>query len=483
MFFRQIVDEKLAQYAYLIGCQATREAILIDPERDIDRYIRLAEKEGLEIVAVADTHIHADYLSGTREFAERGVRVYASDEGGPDWRYEWLQGSDYSYQLLHHGDTFRIGNIELKGLHTPGHTPEHMCYLVTDFGGGADQPMGMVSGDFVFVGDLGRPDLLESAAGVQGVMVPSAKQLYRSVQRFLELDDYLQIWPGHGAGSACGKALGAVPETTVGYEKRFNGAIQEAYRGEEPFVAAILDGQPEPPMYFARMKRDNRVGARVLGDLPNPHLLSIGELGELSGRTDVVVVDARLNRDAFLMAHLPGSLSAPFNKTFNTVVGSFVEENEEIYLIIEEACLAEAVRDLVRIGLDNIVGYATPDMIETYRENGGAMASIPEMKMDDIEELVKREDIVLLDVRNASEWSAARVPDSLNIAYPRLYVRRDEVPQSKTLAVYCVTGGRSSVAAALLKRLGHEVIFLDGDFRDWSSRNEIASGTPAAELA
>lgn len=480
MFFRQIADEKLAQYAYLVGCQATGEALVIDPERDIDRYIRIAEKNGLEIVAVADTHIHADYLSGAREFAERGVHVYASDEGDADWKFEWLIGSAYSHTMLTDGDTFRVGNIEFKAVYSPGHTPEHLSYLITDLGGGADQPIGLASGDFVFVGDLGRPDLLESAAGVVGVMEPSARKLYDSVQRFLEMDDYLQVWPAHGAGSACGKALGAIPETTVGYERRFNGAIQAAIRGEDEFVSAILDGQPEPPMYFARMKRDNKLGPKVLGDLPNPHLMSLGELNALSGRTDVAVIDARMDREGFLHGHLPGSLLAPFTKSFNTVVGSFVDDETDIYLIIDEAHVDEAVRDLIRIGLDRVVGYATPDMLELHREKGGTLDSMPRAHMNDIPRL-QQEGITILDVRNLTEWEASRVPGSENIAYTRLWVRRNEVEAGKKYALHCMTGGRSSVSAALLKRLGHDVMFLDGDFTPWASEHEFESGPAVAE--
>ncbi|MDX1673045.1 MAG: MBL fold metallo-hydrolase, partial [Balneolaceae bacterium] len=221
MFFKQIFEEKLAQYAYLIGCQQTGEAIIIDPMRDVDQYFELASKHRLRITAAADTHIHADYLTGLRELAERGVRVLASDEGDEDWKYEWLKGSDYDYQLLHDGDTFEIGNISFTAHHTPGHTPEHLSYTVTDRAG-ADGPMGMLSGDFVFVGDLGRPDLLETAAGQKGVMESSARTLYESVREFRKLPEYLQVWPAHGAGSACGKTLGSVPETTVGYELRFN---------------------------------------------------------------------------------------------------------------------------------------------------------------------------------------------------------------------------------------------------------------------
>ncbi|MBT3448295.1 MAG: MBL fold metallo-hydrolase [Bacteroidetes Order II. Incertae sedis bacterium] len=480
MLFRQIWDQKLAQYAYLIGCQATGEAIIVDPERDIDVYLELAEKEGLEITAVADTHIHADYLSGAREFAERGVKVYASDEGDADWKYEWLIGSDYNYQLVLDKDEFMIGNIKLTVVHSPGHTPEHIAFLVTDMGGGADRPMGILTGDFVFVGDLGRPDLLESAAGVVGVMEPSARTLYKSVQDFLELDDFLQVWPAHGAGSACGKALGAVPMSTVGYEREFNAAIDSAKRSEDEFVAAILDGQPEPPMYFARMKRDNKIGPKVLGSLPQPKHLFVDDLKALSGNTDVAVLDTRLDRSAFMARHLPGSLYAGFNKSFNSAAGSIIEEDMDIYLIIEADQVEEAVRDLIRIGLDNIKGYATPATLEAYAEAHGEMASIREINIKDVASVVENEnDVVVLDVRNKAEHDAAYIPDSANIAYTRMWVRRDEVP-SGTKAIHCVSGGRAAVSTALLARLGHNVIFINGEFEEWSASEGavVAHGEP-----
>ncbi|MFT3881547.1 MAG: MBL fold metallo-hydrolase [Gemmatales bacterium] len=220
MFLRMVYDDKLAEAAYLIGCQKTGDAIVIDPQRDVDRYETLAAANGLRIVAVAETHIHADFLSGARELAEKGAKVYVSDEGDADWKYQWLNlktgGGSYAYQLLKDGDTFKVGNIEFKAVHTPGHTPEHLSYMVTDRGGGADKPLGVATGDFVFVGDLGRPDLLESAAGVVGKADSSAHQLYQTVRKFMDWPDYLQVWPAHGAGSACGKALGAVPQSTVG---------------------------------------------------------------------------------------------------------------------------------------------------------------------------------------------------------------------------------------------------------------------------
>jgi hydroxyacylglutathione hydrolase len=268
MYFRQIFDPELAQYAYIIGCQATGEALVIDPERDIDRYVEIAGEEGLRIVAVTETHIHADFLSGAREFAEQhGVKLYLSDEGDENWKYFWAKDSDYDVTFLKDGDVFDVGNIRIRAVHTPGHTPEHVSFLVTDRGGGASEPMGIASGDFVFVGDLGRPDLLETAAGVAGAREPSARRLFDSTKRFLALDDHVQVWPGHGAGSACGKALGAVPQSTVGYERRFNAGL--SFDEEQSFVDAILDGQPEPPIYFARMKELNKSGVPILGDPPS----------------------------------------------------------------------------------------------------------------------------------------------------------------------------------------------------------------------
>ncbi len=281
MLFRMIYDSRLAQAAYLIGCQKTGEAIVFDPERDVDRYIDIAKQNGLRIVGVAETHIHADFLSGAREMAERtGATVYVSKMGAPDWTSRWLTqktgGGAYPHKELKDGDSFRIGNIDFVAMYTPGHTPEHMAYLVVDRGGNANEPMGVVTGDFVFVGDLGRPDLLESAAGVEGMARPSAHTLWKSARRFLEdLPDWLQVWPAHGAGSACGKALGAVPQSTVGYERRFNPALRAA-SDEHRFVNFILEGQPEPPTYFARMKKENRDGPAVLGGLPQPRELTDG---------------------------------------------------------------------------------------------------------------------------------------------------------------------------------------------------------------
>lgn len=478
MFFRQILDEKLAQYAYLIGCQRTGEAVLVDPERDIDRYVELAAREGLRITAVTETHIHADFLSGAREFANRyGTRVYLSDEGDDDWKHRWPDEDGIDWVPLHDGATFRVGNIELRVIHTPGHTPEHVVFLVTDHGGGADEPMGLLSGDFVFVGDLGRPDLLETAARVAGAREPSARRLYGSVQGFLDMPEYLQVWPGHGAGSACGKALGAVPETTVGYELRFSPAIQAARRGEDAFVRYILDGQPEPPLYFARMKRDNKLGAPILGSLPAPRHLAADELGTLAGRDDIVVIDTRPDRSGFMARHLPGAIYAPLTKSFNTAVGSVVaDETTPLYLIIEPGALEGAIRDLVRIGYDTIEGWADHETMEQYFDAGGSSSAIDEVDFTGMREGLEKGEGTVLDVRYASEFGAAHVPGAVNASYTRLPEALEELPDHGPLLVHCQSGARAAVAASYLAREGRSVRYVNDLFASYAAGSPVERG-------
>mgnify|MGYP001386719244 CR=1 FL=1 len=464
MYFKQFFDEKLAQYAYLIGCQAEGTAVIIDPMRDIDQYIDAAAKEKLTIIAAADTHIHADYISGLREFAERGVKIYASDEGDKEWKYEWLLNSEYDYELLKDGDEFEIGNILIKAWHTPGHTPEHLSYLITDRAA-AEEPLGIVTGDFIFVGDVGRPDLLETAAGQENVMEDSARTLFKSVEKFKEVDSHLQIWPGHGAGSACGKALGAVPVSTAGYELKYNNSIKAA-TAEQSFVDFILDGQPEPPFYFARMKRDNKMGPRVLPHIPEPVHLSQDEIRRVMEDEKTVVLDTR-DASTFAGGHLPRSLLAPLNRSFNTIAGSYIMEEERIVLVVEESRVKEAVLDLYRIGLDHVTGYLTPADIEEYVSGGGHLETLTLESFDEIYDYIHNDAYQILDVRKDSEYQAGNVEGAHNIAHTRMHARRGELPEDKALVVHCQAGGRASVAAAYLKRKGHDVILIDDSFNNY----------------
>jgi len=464
MYFKQFFDEKLAQYAYMIGCQANGTAVIIDPMRDIDQYIDHAAKQNLTIVAAADTHIHADYISGLREFADRGVKVYASDEGDKEWKYEWLKSSDYNYQLLNDGDEFSIGNITIKAWHTPGHTPEHLSYFITD-GATADEPLGIATGDFVFVGDVGRPDLLESAAGQQNVMEPSARTLFGSVEEFKKMPEYMQIWPGHGAGSACGKALGAIPESTVGYELRFNNSLKSA-TSEDNFVKFILEGQPEPPLYFSRMKRDNKMGPALTNGLPNPERLTLKQLEKAIAEDNNVILDTR-ERNEFADGHLPGSLLSPLNKQFNTVAGSYITEDEQILLVVDEHRLDEAVRDLFRIGLDNVAGYITLKDLQTYKEKGG---ELEKLETGTFETVDHQSDGEVLDVRKASEFREGHVDGASNIAHTRLLSRKEELNKDSRYYVHCQAGARSAVASALLKCEGFDVVLIDDEFANYKRK-------------
>lgn len=453
MFLRQISDAALAQYSYMIGCQRSGEAVVVDPERDIDRYLEEAAAAGLKITAVAETHIHADFVSGAREFAQRdpAIKLYLSAEGGEFWKSVWAEGLP-GYQPLRDGDSFTIGNIELRAVHTPGHTPEHMVFLVTDHGGGANEPIALLSGDFLFVGDAGRPDLLEQAAGLEGTQEAGAKALYQSLRKVSELPCHVQVLPAHGAGSACGKALGAVPNSTFGYEEKFNPALKLALNsGESEFVNFILSGQPEPPGYFANMKHMNRVGPALLGAVPKPPLVRLGDIAGRLGESGFVVLDTR-SREAFLKSHLRGSLFAPAQK-FSDFAGSYLSPEQEIVIVVSNSGGAEEfVRQLVRIGFDHVAGILPASEVDAAPAE--LCAAIETVDFGGVGDLLSGgAKPALLDVRKATEFAAGHLRGAKNIAHTRLLPRLEEIPAGPLL-VSCQSGTRAAGACAFLARHG-----------------------------
>ncbi len=462
MILKRFYDEALAQASYLVGCQATGEAIVVDPLRAVEPYIEAARSEGLTITHVTETHIHADFVSGSRELVHRtGATLLLSDEGGPDWRYAFAHRD--GAHLLSDQDTFRIGNILFEVLHTPGHTPEHLTFLVTDTAG-ADEPMGALTGDFLFVGDVGRPDLLEKAAKVEGTMEAGARQLFESLARFSNHEDWLQIWPGHGAGSACGKGLGAVPGSTLGYERRFNPAF--AHEREEDFVAWVLSGQPDPPAYFAQMKRINRDGPPILGGPPEIRALAPDTLAE--ALDDGVVVDVR-PADAFAGAHIPGVLNIPLNGSFTTMSGWLLPYDRPLHLIAESSGDAhEAARHLSSIGLDRLQGYWPTTVISEWARAGNALQTVGRMTPEELEDQLGNGDVHLVDVRWQREWDDGRIPGARHISLGELEQRVGEIPDDRPVVLGCATGRRSAIAASLLQRRGlDEVINLEGGFHRW----------------
>ena len=470
MFLRRFYDDGLAQASWMIGCQATGDAIVIDANRDIRQYLDAAAAERLRITMVTETHIHADYVSGSRELAQAtGATLLLSAEGGPDWQYAFAATD--GARLLHDGDVLKVGNIKIEVLHTPGHTPEHLSFLVTDTAG-ADAPIGIVSGDFVFVGDVGRPDLLERAAKVANTMEAGAHQLFQSLERFRALPDFVQVWPGHGAGSACGKALGAIPTSTVGYEKRFNWGVGTT--DEAAFVRLVLEGQPEPPRYFAEMKRINRDGPTLLGGFPTPVEGDLATL-ERARAGGGVVIDTRA-ADLFAAGHLPGTLNIPLNKSFSTWAGWLVPYDVDIHLIAEDAAtVARAVRELAMIGLDRVTGWYATAVVTAWRDAGRHLGTIATLEPAALAPRLAAGDVTLVDVRNRSEWEAGHLPHALHIPLGHLAARLAEIPRDRPIVVQCQSGARSAIAASHLQRLGVvDVHDLLGGFQRWSAeRREV----------
>jgi hydroxyacylglutathione hydrolase len=465
MLLKRFYDEGLAQASYLIGCQATGDAIVVDPNRDVAQYVEAAAREGLAIRHVTETHIHADFVSGARELAARtGAMLYLSAEGGPDWQYGWA--AEAGATLVHEGDTIRVGKVVLTVRHTPGHTPEHLMFEVLD-SAGATEPMGVLTGDFVFVGDVGRPDLLEKAAKVANTMEAGAKQLYASLQRFKTLPDWVQIWPGHGAGSACGKALGAVPTSTVGYERRFNWGLADVT--EAAFVATVLEGQPEPPVYFAEMKRINRDGPRLLSPngqaAPAPGAVPMAEVPALLA-SGAVVVDTR-EASAFAAGHLPGTLSIPLNKSFSTWAGWLVPYDRPFYILAAESAMGSAVRELQMIGLDDIAGVVDPAALGSWTASGRPLVTVPQLAPADLASALAR-GVTLVDVRGRAEWAGGHIPGARHIPLGELRSRVSELPAGRPVVVQCQGGVRSAIGASVLQAAGvPDVTNLSGGYSAW----------------
>jgi hydroxyacylglutathione hydrolase len=460
MLLKRLYDDTLAQASYLIGCEQTRTAVVVDPNRDIERYIDAAKREKMRIAYVTETHIHADFVSGARDLARAtGATLVLSGEGGPDWLYAFAKTDDAL--VVRGGDRFKAGSVWFDVRHTPGHTPEHICFLVTD-AMTSDRPVGMLSGDFIFAGDVGRPDLLERAANVSGTMEAMARQLFQSLRATADLPDYLQLWPGHGAGSACGKSLGAMPSSTMGYERIANWAFQ--ITDEKAFVTEVLAGQPEPPAYFARMKQVNRDG-------PTPP--SVEPLRELT-LTDVrnaleakgPVVDVRATA-AFARGHIPGTLNIPTGTSFATWAGSLLPYDRNIVLLADDDDrIARARMLLSMIGIDRIAGFAGANVREEWARQYGPLQSTEQVG---VESLTNANHRMIVDVRRTSEWDEGHVPDAHHLYLGKLAELTKDLPRDTPIAVHCQGGTRSAIAASLLQSHGFtDVANVTGGFDAWT---------------
>lgn len=426
MFFKQFYNQHLSQASYLVGCQRTGEAIVIDPIRDISEYIEVAEAEGLSITHAAETHIHADFASGIRDIAYKlNSKLFVSGEGDNTLGYRNMpEGTTF----VKHHDKIKVGNVELQVLHTPGHTPESISFLLTDIGGGSDIPMGLFTGDFVFVGDIGRPDLLEKAVQIEGSTELGAKQMFESIQFVKDLPDYLQIWPGHGAGSPCGKALGAVPMSTLGYEKQNNWAFKQ--ENEALFIEELTSNQPEPPHHFAQMKNINQFGHNEY----TPY--GVYPSSDQSRRA----FDIR-TKEAYHGGHTKGTINIPFNKNFINQIGWYLNYEEEIDLIGDVADIEKARYTLQLIGYDLVAGYRKPQsQIVTESIHSADLAGDEEN---------------ILDVRNDEEWNRGHLPQAVHIPHGKLAITDVPFNYDDKIYVHCQSGVRSSIAIGLLEEKGY----------------------------
>lgn len=477
MFFRQIYEEGLAQASYVVGSPEAQAALVVDPRRDIDVYLDIARENELKIVGVTETHIHADFLSGARELAAAtGAVLHLSGEGGPDWRYRVESG--FNLRVVKDGDVISIGDVAVRVAHVPGHTPEHLMFIVSE-AASAPGPMIAMTGDFVFVGDIGRPDLLEAAVGVAGSAQAGARAMFASLRdKFAAVPDFVQIWPAHGAGSACGKALGAVPASTAGYERLTAWWAPYLQKGDvDGFTRELLDGQPDAPTYFARMKRLNRDGMRILGGLPVAAKLDIaGARIALSG--NAMLIDTR-DPAAYKAGHMTGALSIPDAPTFSTRAGWFAPPDVPIVLIARPERVDALVRALIRVGLDNIAGYIPAD---DPAPMGLELAPLESIDVAGARARVSTGEAVLLDVRTSLEYRHRHAPGALHVPAGQLLGRLDQVPRDRPLLVHCAGGSRSVCAASVLLARGYEhVVDVAGGFDAWEEAgNPVETSAPSA---
>lgn len=459
LFFERIYDETLSQASYIVGDTETKEAIVIDPKRDIDTYQEIAKANNLSISHITETHIHADFLSGSRELAAvTKAPLYLSDEGGKEWQY------DFPHQGLKDGDQIKIGKIIIDVIHTPGHTPESLTFLVKD---GTENSIKAITGDFIFVGDVGRPDLLEKAAGQIGSQEVGAKQLYHSIEKFLKLPDNTEIWPGHGAGSFCGKSLSNIPQSTLKQEKLTNPALQ--FSGKEAdFVNYILKDQPAPPKYFAMMKHLNKVDRPLLVAVPKLAKLNKQETDNAI-QNGLNVIDAR-PKSVSGKGFIKGSFLIENMKTFSTFAGSIVDYQNQIILIAEENQIEHLTRKLMRIGMDNIYGYIT-----NLSDYNLSLQKVKTIDTDTFKSYLENRNIQKIDVRTENEYKSGHINGVENIALNTLEKNLDKINKKEPVIIHCQSGARAAIAYSILIKHGFEnILNYSGGINDWmEKKNEL----------
>jgi hydroxyacylglutathione hydrolase len=453
LVFEQINVEGLAHLSYLIGDDQAGVAAVIDPRRDVDIYLQLARERGVRITHIIETHIHADFVSGSHELQARiGVPIY----GG--------KTDDYEFQLhqLQEGNELNLGKVKLKAIHTPGHTPEHISLLIYDDKQGT-KPFGIFTGDTVFNLDVGRPDLLGEERTQK-----LAAQLYHSLfNKLVPLGDRIEVYPCHGAGSSCGKSIGDRRQSTIGNERVFSQAFQQ--RTEAEFIKWLLQDMPEPPRHYARLKKVNAKGAKVKGCVPTLQPLSPQEFQEKMQAENTVVVDTR-SILAFGGGHISGAINIALRPAFPNWVGQMIDPENSLLIVVEsERDIKLVTEQLFRMGYDHLTGYLHEGMI-SWQNAGLPLQQVGEWTVQELSRRTNDDHLTVLDVRSDDEYQQGAIPGAKHLFVAHLEENLDSLEKDQTIATYCGSGYRASIAASLLQKHGFEkVINIPGSWIAWKA--------------
>jgi glyoxylase-like metal-dependent hydrolase (beta-lactamase superfamily II)/rhodanese-related sulfurtransferase len=468
MYFKQFYLNCLAHASYLIGSDG--EAAVVDPQRDVDQYIEDAEARGLRIKYVIETHLHADFVSGHRELAARtGAEIVFGEKAG----------ASFPHRAVRDGDELNVGSVRLRMTETPGHTPESICVLVSDKA--SDEPQKVLTGDTLFIGDVGRPDLAGAKGYTKEMM---AAMMYDTLhEKLLKLPDETEVYPAHGAGSMCGKNLSTETSSTVGEQRKFNYALQPMSKAE--FVKMMTADLPEAPAYFAKDAEINRAGAQPLESLPAVAGLSPSEVCKLAAQGNVIL-DVR-SADEFGAGHVPGSLNIGLGGQFASWAGSLIPMDSPIVIVAEsEQKVVEAQMRLARVGLESVKGYLAGG-INAWKEAELEIATVPQISVAQLKALIEKQpELQVVDVRRPPEYQSGHAPHAVTAPLVNL---RQQVPHlrlkpTQPTAVICAGGYRSSAATSILKQLGFvSLLNVSGGTNAWIKAGyevEIPTKTAAA---
>lgn len=451
MLLKHYFTEKIAHSSYILAGQ--KSCAVIDPQRDVDHYIEEARGKGLEITHIIQTHLHADFISGHMDLAEKtGATIYVAKSAN----------CTFEHVGLSQGDTIELEDMELQVLETPGHTPEHLSYVVVDKSR-SDSPVGVFTGDTLFVGDVGRPDLFPDKAQ------ELADNLYHSLHdKLMQLPDYCEVYPAHGAGSLCGRAMGAKWRSTIGYERCFNQVLQ--IKDKKEFIKSLTENMPPAPDHFSRCSDVNRKGPAKLKELPLLEELSPRDFCQKIQEDEYVVLDTR-SYLAFGSQHIPGAWHLDLSGNFPTFAGWVLPTDKKILLVADDFSKAqEAVLWARRTGVDRIVGYLEGGLTG-WATSGLRTASVPQISAETLHDMVVGEgDFIMLDVRAPGEFEDGHIQGAVNIPVAELRTRYKELDPEKKMVLACSSGNRSSLGTSILKQRDfQDVINLAGGMTGYSA--------------